>query len=44
MNTAEAIAEMMTKYNEARAMWIEKMGDKFYENEFHAWFTKQVMG
>ena len=44
MTTPEAIAELMNKYNEARAMWIEKMGDKFNENEFHAWFTKQVKG
>lgn len=44
MTTPEAIAELMTKYNEARAMWIEKMGNKFSEEEFHAWFTKQVMG
>jgi hypothetical protein len=41
---AETIKELMDRYNEAKAMWIATLGDKFNEAVFHAWFTKQVIG
>jgi len=44
MNAADTIRELMTRYNEARAMWIEKLGAEFDEAKFHDWFTKQVTG
>jgi hypothetical protein len=34
---------MMSRYNEARAKWIDAKGETFDEAEFHAWFTKQVV-
>jgi hypothetical protein len=43
MNAA-TIKEMMDRYNEAKAMWISKLGSKFDEAAFHAWFTEQVIG
>jgi hypothetical protein len=42
MQMRDAMREIMNRYNEARAIWIEKKGKDFNENEFHAWFTKQV--
>ena len=44
MNTAQALAELMSKYNEARANAEKQLGGNFNEAEFNAWFTKQVMG
>jgi len=37
------IAELMTKYDEYKAKWIETFGE-FDEAAFRAWFTKQVLG
>lgn len=42
MTTQQAIAELMAKYNECRAKWVERDGDAFSEEDFHAWFTAQV--
>ena len=44
MTEQATIRELMTRYNEARAQWIEAKGENFNEAEFHAWFTKQVKG
>ena len=48
MNNADTIREMIreiiNRYNEARAMWIEKNGEDFKEDEFHEWLAKQVKG
>ena len=38
---AEAIAELMNRYNEYRAKWIAAFGN---DNGFDAWFTAQVIG
>lgn len=39
--TTETIKELMTKYDEARAKWIETYGT---EAGFAEWFTAQVLG
>lgn len=39
MNTAEAIKELMEKYDEARAAWLARFGSDF---GFNDWFTQQV--
>jgi hypothetical protein len=39
----QAIRELMIKYEEQKDVWVKKMGEKFNEDEFHAWFTKQVL-
>ena len=44
VSTAESIAEMMEKYNKARQEWQDKLGIKFDEDIFHAWFTNQITG
>jgi len=41
MTTVEALAEMMQKYNEYQAKWIETFGTK---DGFDQWFTQQVIG
>jgi hypothetical protein len=41
MTTAEAIKELMNKFDENRARWIERFGS---DKGFNEWFTKQVMG
>lgn len=40
MKTAEALKEMMEKYNESRKLWIEKFGSA---DGFDSWFTSQVL-
>ena len=41
MTSAQAIAELMNKFDENRAKWISQYGSDYGFNE---WFTKQVMG
>lgn len=42
MTTQQAIAELIAKYNEYRAKWVERDGDAFSEENFHTWFTAQA--
>ncbi len=39
MTTAEAIKELMEKFNERRDEWIKKFGS---DDGFNEWFTDQV--
>jgi hypothetical protein len=39
MTNLEAIRQVMTKYNEYRALWIAKNGN---DEGFDAWFSTQV--
>ena len=39
--TAEIVKEVIERYVEAKAKWIEKFGTDY---GFHAWFTEQVTG
>lgn len=39
MNTAAALQDLMTQYNNYRAKWIASNGT---DAGFDAWFTKQV--
>ena len=41
MTNAEAIRELMARYNEYRAAWIAEHGN---DNGFNEWFTSQVTG
>jgi hypothetical protein len=42
--SAQAIAELMDRYNEYRAKFEARFGAEFDEVTFHAWFTAQVVG
>ena len=37
----ETIKEVMVAYNKAHEAWVLEYGN---DNDFNAWFTKQVMG
>jgi len=39
----EALKEIMAEYNKARSIWEREKGSEFNEEEFHAWFTAQVI-
>ena len=39
ITSVEAFKELMEKYNENRAAWVQKFGN---DNGFDAWFTKEV--
>lgn len=41
MTDAQAIAELMAKYDSSRAKWVALYGTA---DGFDAWFTKQVAG
>ena len=41
---AVVLAELMAKYNEHRDAAMAKLGDRFNQAEFDAWFTSQVPG
>ena len=41
MTSAQAIAELMNKFDANRAKWIQAYGSDI---GFNDWFTKQVMG
>lgn len=41
--TTRTLAELMARYNEARAKFEARFGAEFDEAKFHAWMTRQAM-
>lgn len=39
MNTAEALKELMEKFDAARVAWVARFGN---DHGFNEWFTQQV--